>query len=132
MSIPAAWPQVLDFFGTPLVIEPSPGQLSSEALLTSSVDNTGRAWHLATGKQIGPAFRHENSVTAIVSSPDGRTLLTVSDDGTARLWALPAPVSDEPGRVARWVEALTGQGLDEQGAVRLLEAGAWAERRRAL
>jgi hypothetical protein len=31
MSIPAAWPQVLDFFGTPLVIEPSPGQLASDA-----------------------------------------------------------------------------------------------------
>jgi hypothetical protein len=31
MSIPPAWPQVLDFFGTPLVIEPSPGQLSSDA-----------------------------------------------------------------------------------------------------
>ena len=33
MSIPAAWPQVLDFFGTPLVIEPSPGQLSSDTRL---------------------------------------------------------------------------------------------------
>src|SRR5262249_18836952 len=31
MSIPAAWPQGLDFFGTPLVIEPSPGQLSGDA-----------------------------------------------------------------------------------------------------
>jgi hypothetical protein len=31
MSIPSASPQVLDFFGTPLVIEPSPGQLSSDA-----------------------------------------------------------------------------------------------------
>ena len=31
MSIPPAWPQVLDFFGTPLVIEPSPGQLSTDA-----------------------------------------------------------------------------------------------------
>ena len=31
MSIPAAWPQVLDFFGTPLVIEPSAGQLSGDA-----------------------------------------------------------------------------------------------------
>jgi hypothetical protein len=26
MSVPPAWPQVLDFFGTPLVIEPSAGQ----------------------------------------------------------------------------------------------------------
>ena len=31
MSIPVAWPQVLDFFGIALVIEPSPGQLSSDA-----------------------------------------------------------------------------------------------------
>jgi hypothetical protein len=31
MSIPAAWPQILDFCGTPLVIEPSSGQLSSDA-----------------------------------------------------------------------------------------------------
>ena len=31
MSVPGGWPQVLDFFGTPLGIEPSPGQLSSDA-----------------------------------------------------------------------------------------------------
>ena len=31
MSLPGVWPQVLDFFGAPLVIEPSPGQLSSDA-----------------------------------------------------------------------------------------------------
>jgi hypothetical protein len=31
MSIPSARPQSLDFFGTPIVIEPSPGQLSSDA-----------------------------------------------------------------------------------------------------
>jgi hypothetical protein len=31
MSVPAAWPQVLTFFGTPLVLEPSPRQLSSDA-----------------------------------------------------------------------------------------------------
>ena len=31
MSLPAAGPQVLDFFGTLLVIEPSPGQFSSDA-----------------------------------------------------------------------------------------------------
>jgi hypothetical protein len=31
MSVPGVWPQVLDFFGSPIVIEPSPGQLSSDA-----------------------------------------------------------------------------------------------------
>ena len=31
MSLPGDWPQVLNFFGTPLAIEPSPGQLTSDA-----------------------------------------------------------------------------------------------------
>jgi hypothetical protein len=31
MSLPSAWPQILDFLGTPLVIEPSQGQLSGDA-----------------------------------------------------------------------------------------------------
>ena len=31
MSILRTWPQVLDFFGMLIVIEPSPGQLSSDA-----------------------------------------------------------------------------------------------------
>jgi hypothetical protein len=31
MTVPGVWPQVLDFFGTPLVVEPSPGQLSGDA-----------------------------------------------------------------------------------------------------
>src|SRR5262245_65707083 len=31
MTIPAAWPQTLDFLGTPLVLEPSPGQRTGDA-----------------------------------------------------------------------------------------------------
>jgi Transposase DDE domain group 1 len=31
MSIPSTWPQYLEFFGMPFVIEPSPGQLSGDA-----------------------------------------------------------------------------------------------------
>jgi hypothetical protein len=30
-SVPFAWPQFLNFFGTPRIIEPSPGQLSLDA-----------------------------------------------------------------------------------------------------
>jgi hypothetical protein len=31
MNVADAWPQVIHFFGTPLVLEPSQGQLSSDA-----------------------------------------------------------------------------------------------------
>jgi hypothetical protein len=37
LNIAAAWPQCLGFLGTPLVIEPSPGQLSGDAGLQPGV-----------------------------------------------------------------------------------------------
>jgi hypothetical protein len=33
MILPSPWPKVVDFFGTPLVIEPSAGQISGDARL---------------------------------------------------------------------------------------------------
>jgi hypothetical protein len=40
MSIPAAWPQVFDYFATPLVLEPSPGPLTGDAgLVLTCADN---------------------------------------------------------------------------------------------
>jgi hypothetical protein len=44
MSIPAAWQQVLDFFGTPLVIEPSAGQLDDERRAKKIEDFWPRGW----------------------------------------------------------------------------------------
>jgi hypothetical protein len=40
MSIRHTWPQVLEFFGMPLVIEPSQRQLSSDAALLLSTSST--------------------------------------------------------------------------------------------
>jgi len=50
MSLSTAWPHVLEFFGTPLVIEPSPGQLSSDAGLLPV-----RQFH----ERIGRTYRSE-------------------------------------------------------------------------
>jgi hypothetical protein len=46
------------------------------------------AWQLVTGWRRGLAIplRHEGEVSAACFSPDGRTVLTGSVDGTARLW----------------------------------------------
>jgi hypothetical protein len=48
MSIPPAWPQVLDFFGTPLVIEPSVGHPCTwrSLLIKVAAEVVVRTWRI--------------------------------------------------------------------------------------
>jgi WD40 repeat protein len=43
-------------------------------------------WDAATGTPIGPLMKHGGDVWSVCYSPNGKTILTGSDDGTARLW----------------------------------------------
>jgi WD40 repeat protein len=63
----------------------------------SSWDNTARLWDAASGKPIGEPMKHEkfyirppglpaNFVTSAQFGPDGKRVVTASDDHTARLW----------------------------------------------
>jgi WD40 repeat protein/serine/threonine protein kinase len=49
-----------------------------------------KVWDLATGRFLRGVFPHENSVSALAFSPDGKTALTGSWDRTARLWDVPS------------------------------------------
>ena len=71
MSLPGVWPQVLDFFGMPLGIEPAPGQLSSDAglLLILQFDQRIRLTGLSPMSWTMPCCsaarsRHDNRLLA--------------------------------------------------------------------
>jgi WD40 repeat protein len=49
-------------------------------------DNTIRLWDIETGEQIGIFEGHEDGITSIDISPDGRQLLSGSGDRSIRLW----------------------------------------------
>ena len=49
--------------------------------------DTGLLWDLS-GNQFTAFYGHQSSVTDIKFSPDGKTIATCSEDGTARLWNL--------------------------------------------
>jgi WD40 repeat protein/tRNA A-37 threonylcarbamoyl transferase component Bud32 len=48
----------------------------------------GQFWDITTGR-VGRDVFHRNSIGSAAFSPDGKTLLTASIDGTARLWSVP-------------------------------------------
>src|SRR6266496_3248733 len=59
--------------------------LTDTLVATASKDHTARVWETSSGKQIA-RFTHDESVSAIAFSPDGKYLATASMDGIARLW----------------------------------------------
>jgi hypothetical protein len=72
-------------------------------------------------------------VVAVAFNRDGRSILTGSHDGTARLWPAPAVLAGDGRRLNLWVSVLTGIELTEdRNRVRVLDSAAWLERRRQL
>ncbi|RAN97438.1 putative cytosolic iron-sulfur protein assembly protein CIAO1 like protein [Micromonospora saelicesensis] len=62
-------------------------------------------------RRITATLPHPAPVTAVHFSPDGRAVVTSSNDGTARLWPLPGPVLATPGVVSATLFSPDGRTL---------------------
>jgi WD40 repeat protein len=56
-------------------------------IVSGSFDNTVRLWDAKTGQPLGKPFQgHQDWVTSVAFSPDGRQIVSGSRDKTVRLW----------------------------------------------
>ena len=54
--------------------------------MTASWDGTARIWETATGRLLAVLSGHHARLRSAMFSPDGRRIITASDDASARIW----------------------------------------------
>jgi serine/threonine-protein kinase len=74
-----------------------------------AVDNQLRAYDATTGQELIPRQGHSGAVLSVAFSPNGRTLVSGSSDGTARLWDLAGWQPGEPLPPVRTLEGHTNE-----------------------
>jgi WD40 repeat protein len=88
---------------------------------TGGFDGDVRFWDAATGFPVGPALVQSGPIPAIAFVAGTKLLAAAGKDGNLALWPVPEAREGSPTEVRLWVQSITGQELDETGAVRGLK-----------
>ena len=68
---------------------------------------TANVWNLHTGEKMGrEAIGHEFSIQGVQFSPDGKAVVTASDDGTIRIWDSATSHQERILRHGYWVRGM--------------------------
>jgi eukaryotic-like serine/threonine-protein kinase len=95
-------------------------------VLTRTV-KAAQVWDTATGRPLSPPLMQQGPLATACFSPDGKTVLTASQDKTARIWELPVPLQGPRDQIVLWTKVSTGMAIGNDGLVRVMDFGAWRE-----
>jgi WD40 repeat protein len=91
--------------------------------IIGALHNTVRIWDSRTGNVLGDLKGHSDAIRGLVLTPDGRTIVTASNDTTVRIWD--AQPSLELVRLKGHTKRLWGVAISPDG--RHVVTGAWGE-----
>jgi tetratricopeptide (TPR) repeat protein len=90
------------------------------------VIGSAQLWDVPTRKPLGPPAVLLGPIRAVTFTPDGKTCLCVSADGTVRRWPVPAPFAEpDLARLAERVALMTGQRMGDSQGLDAVPADAW-------
>ena len=94
-------------------------------MLTGSYDRTAQLWDKATGRPIGPSFRHQSQVWFVAFDPGGRTVLSGGQENAAHLWNVPAATGVPSLKLRAGIQVATGMELRDDGSLHMLDLREW-------
>jgi WD40 repeat protein/tRNA A-37 threonylcarbamoyl transferase component Bud32 len=104
----------------------------SRRVVSGSADRTARLSDSSTGRPIGPALDHDAAVTAVRFNVRGNDVLTRTEDGVVRRWAIVREANGPDERFILWAQVDTGSEIDSNDLVQGLGSPVWLNRRKRL
>jgi WD40 repeat protein/tRNA A-37 threonylcarbamoyl transferase component Bud32 len=101
-------------------------------MLLSACRRQAQLWDCRVGVPLTPPLEHGSEVLAVAQHPTQPLLLTATRNGLVYLWERPQPVPGDIPEIRRWVQALTGLELDDQGSVHRLSRDELRQLRRQI
>ncbi len=100
-------------------------------LATATADGRAWVWDIGYGLKLIEPLDHDGLIDDLALSPDGRFLVTASEEGVARILEIPRPTGQAPGWLPAWAEALAGVRITANGLPENIEDlyGLWTQTR---
>jgi hypothetical protein len=86
-------------------------------LVTASEDGTIQFWNPRTQEKVGLALHHQGAAISAIFSGDGSRLLTLADDGVARIWDVPVGRPEDVPLLGEIADLISGHRVESASAV---------------
>jgi tetratricopeptide (TPR) repeat protein len=106
--------------------------IESRSLLVACADGSSQLWDRATCKRLGPPAFQARPILAARFSPNGRYFLTATDQGIARVWPVPLPLTNDLESLTLGLQVRTGREMGPGQTVLSLSPAQWSDRRRLM